>query len=176
VLAIAPEGDNTRLSQHFTGETNEDEIAVIVDSQTLKPISSTREIIEGGEEEVTLEVTYSEEGALIKQDERQSGMTVPEHAYDNDTSLFLWRTIPFADGYSASYVTVITNRRNTETVTLTVLGKESVTVPAGTFDTWKLEIRSGDVVQLAWYADTAERPLVKYDNSQDLFFELVPEP
>jgi hypothetical protein len=45
-------------------------------------------------------------------------------------------------------------------------------VPAGTFEAWRLEIRSEDGSQEAWYADTATRPLVRYDNGS-LMFELL---
>jgi hypothetical protein len=101
---------------------------------------------------------------------------VPEHAYDNDTSLFLWRTLPFADGYEASYVTIITNRRNRQDVVLNVRGKETVTVPAGTFECWRLEISTENARQIAWYADTPSRPLVKYDNDRAVIFELTSKP
>ena len=44
--------------------------------------------------------------AVIKAGERQSGLSVPEHSYDNDSSLFLWRTIDFREGYEARYITI----------------------------------------------------------------------
>ena len=49
--------------------------------------------------------------------------------------------------------------------------KEEVEVPAGTFQAWRLEIRSGGRTQKAWYADDGPRTLVRYDNG-DLVFEL----
>jgi hypothetical protein len=36
------------------------------------------------------------------------------------------------------------------TVTATVVGSESVTVPAGTFDTWKVEVTGGDTPYTVW--------------------------
>jgi hypothetical protein len=141
----------------------------------LKPDTGRREIVTRDGTEV-VEVTYTEEGALIKQGERQSGLSVPEHAYDNDTSLFLWRTLAFQADYEASYVTIITNRRSRQTVNLVVRGKESVTVPAGQFDAWRLEIRSSNARQVAWFADTATRPLVRYDNDRGVIFELTSRP
>ena len=56
--------------------------------------------------------------------------------------------------------------------TVKVTEKETVEVPAGTFQAWRLEIRSSGGKQKAWYADTETRPLVRYDNG-DLVFELV---
>lgn len=177
VLLVDVIGERTNLAQSFGNatETNRDDLTVNVDSRTLKPFSSNRRIVNGDEIE-TIEVTYTEAGALIKQGDRQSGLTVPEHAYDNDTSLFLWRTIPFAEGYEASYTTVITNRRSRHKVVLEVTGKETVTVPAGEFSAWRLEIRTENAKQTAWYADTPTRPLVRYDNDRGQFFELVSRP
>jgi hypothetical protein len=58
-------------------------------------------------------------------------------------------------------------------VTLEVIGKESVSVPGGQFSAWRLEVRAGGVRQIAWFADTAQRQLVKYDNDNGQIFELV---
>jgi hypothetical protein len=173
VLLIDVIGERTNLAQSFSNaaETNRDDLTVQVDSRTLKPFSSTRRIVNEDDVEI-LEVTYSEDGALIKQGDRQSGLSVPEHSYDNDTSLFLWRTIPFAEGYESSYITIITNRRSRQKVTLEVVGKEQVTVPAGQFTAWRLEVRTGNARQFAWYEDAPARRLVKYDNDRGLIFEL----
>jgi hypothetical protein len=176
-LEITVSGAQTTLSQSYTSETTTDSIDVVVDSQTMKPLSSTRSIEnDNPDDEDLIEVTYAEAGASVKVGDRQTGLSVPEHAYDNDTSLFLWRTLPFADGYEASYVTVITNRRSRQDVVLNVRGKETVTVPAGTFECWRLEISTENARQVAWYADTPSRPLVKYDNDRDVIFELTSKP
>jgi hypothetical protein len=173
VLLVDVIGERTNLAQSFgtPDESNRDDVTIAVDSLTLKPFESTRRIVNEDEVE-TLSVTYTDQAAVIKQGEKQSGLIVPEHAYDNDTSLFLWRTIPFAEGYEASYITVITNRRSRQDVTLAVTRKETVRVPAGEFSAWRLEIRAGGRHQVAWYADTATRPLLRYDNDNGQFFEL----
>ena len=85
-------------------------------------------------------MTYSKDGALIKDGDKQSGISVPEHAYDNDASLFIWRTLPFAEGYQGKYVTMITNRRTKQEVTLKVRGKERC-VYRGRVLAWRLESR-----------------------------------
>lgn len=176
VLSVEVQGEETVLRQRYASEAATDTIRVTVDSATLKPISSEREIVEPDGDEERIEVEYTEEGALIRQgEERQSGLSVPEHSYDNDTSLFLWRTLPFEAGYEASYTTIITNRRTRQKVNLNVTGKETVTVPAGTFEAWRLEITTSNARQLAWFADTPERPLLRYDNDRDLIFELTSE-
>jgi hypothetical protein len=59
-------------------------------------------------------------------------------------------------------------------VTIRVAEREDITVPAGTFQAWRLEIESspGDVV--AWIADTTERQLLRYENENiDFLLELT---
>lgn len=179
LLVALTGGGATALAQAFESETNRDETSVIVDSRTLKPQEAKRTIVTRDGTDV-VEATYSAEGVLIRHGEKQSGLSVPAHAYDNDTSLFLWRTIDFRPGYEASYVTIITNRRSRQTVNLRVTGKETVRVPAGEFECWRLEVRTSNARQVAWYADTPQRPLVRYDNRYDsdegLIFELEKPP
>ena len=188
LLVTSLEGSNTRLQATFEGESSSDVSTVVVNSQTLKPVSSTRDIKTDGDDEF-IEVMYSEKAtdpactvepprgcATIRRGDQQTGMSVPEHSYDNDSSLWLWRTIDFEEGYEAGYVTVITNRRDSDVVLLRITGKESVTVPAGTFNAWRLEIRTANARQVAWIADTPFRALVKYDNDRNLIFELTSAP
>ena len=177
IVEVSPATGQTTLRQRFESETTEDSIDVVVDSRTLKPVSSRREIInDNPDDEDLIEVMYTEAGASVTIGDRQTGLSVPEHAYDNDSSLFLWRTLPFAEGYEGSYVTVITNRRSRQDVVLSVPRKETVTVPAGTFDCWRLEIATENARQVAWYADTPTRPLIRYDNDRDVIFELTSRP
>ena len=175
-LSVDVENGTTRLIQSYVSDSGTtDEITVIVDSVTLKPTASSREIVTADDSE-QIEVTYTDEGALIRQGDKQSGLSVPEHAFDNDSSLFLWRTLPFAIGYEASYVTIITNRRGRQDVRLRVVAREVVRVPAGEFEAWRLEIKTSNAEQFAWFADTPTRPLVRYNNDRGLFFELEAPP
>ena len=45
-------------------------------------------------------------------------------------------------------------------------------MPAGEFTAWRLEISTANAKQVAWYADTPTRPLLKYDNDRNVIFEL----
>jgi len=171
VLSVAGEGAHTRLSQRFSSGESSDETSVLVDRQTLKPLTASRVIVSPGQRE-EIGAVYGEEGVVIRQGDRQSGLSLPDHSYDNDTSLFLWRAIPFEAGYTASYTTIITNRRSRQTVTLSVSGPEEVSVAAGRFRAWRVRVKTSNAEQTAWYADTPARPLVKYDNDRGTIFEL----
>ena len=83
--------------------------------------------------------------------------------------------IDFREGYEATYADVLTATLAKPQVisqTLKVTGTETVEGPAGTFQAWRLEIRSSGLTQKAWYADTEKRPLVRYDNGSQVF-ELI---
>jgi Protein of unknown function (DUF3108) len=173
-LKVEVAGEMTTLNQRSEGEEGSDEIRLIVHSSTLKPISSTRLITNEGGDDDPIEVTYTPQGAQIKQGGRQTGLSVPEHSYDNDSSLFLWRTLSFVTPYEASYNTIITNHRSRQKVNLEVIRKETVTVPAGRFEAWRLEISTSNARQVAWITDDPSRTLVRYDNDRNAIFELMP--
>jgi hypothetical protein len=174
-LTIEVAGDTTTLSQRSESETASDDIKLSVNSSTLKPISSRRVFeSQGGDDEEPIEVTYTPQGAQIKQGGRQTGLSVPEHSYDNDSSLFLWRTLSFVTPYEASYNTIITNHRSRQKVNLEVIRKETVTVPAGRFEAWRLEISTSNARQVAWITDDPSRTLIRYDNDRNAIFELMP--
>lgn len=168
VLSVEPGSDGgLALVLRYESGPNTDEATVTVDAATLKPRTLHREIHSDSSQQV-LDGEYRDDVVQITQrtdgNERSNPLRLKANSYDNDSSLFLWRAITFSDGYQARYNTVITNRRQVSAVTLKVTGRESVEVPAGTFDAWRLEISSGGVTQTAWIADRPDRLLVKYDN------------
>jgi hypothetical protein len=179
VLTADLKGSQYELGLHYdgvgdhAGET--DDTTMLVNATTLKPVSLDRSLVQNNKS-TGIKATYDDVQSVVNITEindKGNGRLVPlrvkEHHYDNDSSLFLWRTIDFQEGYVANYRTVITGNRTQVTVTLAVKEKVQITVPAGTFDTWRVEIHAGDVHQVAWIADTPQRPLVQYDNSRQLF-------
>jgi hypothetical protein len=175
-FTVKVSGGETELAQDYRTDSTSDKSTVVVDSRTIKPRSGER-VITGTNDDQEVKATYTDGNVVIKQgDKKQSGLSVPEHSYDNDSSLFLWRTIDFREGYTAHYTTIITNRRSRQIVGLRVRGKETVTVPAGQFTAWRLEIKTENADQVAWFADTPARTLIKYDNDRGTIFELQSKP
>ncbi|MDZ4278191.1 MAG: DUF3108 domain-containing protein, partial [Dehalococcoidia bacterium] len=174
VLTVERQDGELELTLRFVGGGISDESVVVVDAETIKPITVRRE--RQGEEVEVIEGEYDAAEEIVEVteigedgDERLVPLRLEENSYDNESSLFLWRTIAFEEGYEASYHSVLANFRNTNVVTLNVVGKEQVTVPAGTFDTWRVEIQAGDVDQVAWFTDTPSHVLVQYNNSLQIF-------
>jgi hypothetical protein len=175
VLIATLDGDRYELSLAYEGDKSTDKTELVVDATTVKPFTQRRDI-DTDQDDTLLEGEYNdaEMVADIKLtvndgDPQETVRRLEEHYYDNESSLYLWRTIPFAEDYEASYYAVLLNRESNTTVTLRVTGREQVTVPAGTFDTWVVEIEAGGVKQTAWFSDTSEHWLVQYDNTLNVF-------
>lgn len=171
------------------GQGNSDNSQVTVDAATLKPISGQREVTDSSQRTL-LETSYdaidkSKCGSGIVVNVKQSVFKppadatpssvrsnprcAPEFGYDNDTSLFIWRTIKLEKGYTVTYRTVLTNRQTDQIVTLTVKDQTQVTTPAGTFDAWYVEITADESTQQAWVATTPDRRILRYQNANLTF-------
>jgi hypothetical protein len=173
-LAIVNKSGQYELSLKFQSGQDYDNSTVLVDSKTLKPISVHRDrSVDGKEKQIKATYSSTENVVTITEIKTNGERPVPHRLkanyYDNDSSLFLWRAIPFVDGYEAAYYTVVTGSGEQQLVHIGVRRKERITVPAGTFDTWRLEIQAEGVKQVVWYADTPTHPLVQYDNSLQFF-------
>jgi hypothetical protein len=184
ILGIEEEAAGAwRFTQSFDfpdrGFTNE--ASVVVDGSTLQPESSTFKI-EGPDGNLDCEAEYSTGEVTMhrigEDGERDDTLTIPNIAYDSWGDLFVWRTIEFGDGYEKDYTDVLActlSRPDTIAVSLSIDEREEVTVPAGTFDTWHLEIGSGGETQHAWYTTDDAHVLVRYDNGESVF-ELTDAP
>ena len=175
-LSIVRAGDQYELSLLFESAGNSDMTTVLVDAETLQPAFVRRTRLIDGVSEI-IEGEYDDEEKVIRVVvlEDDSRREIPrrldtERYFDNEMSLFLWRTIRFEEGYEASYETVLANQGGAHrTVRLRVAGIEEITVPAGTFDAWRVEIIAEEVRQLAWFTVTPEHYLLQYHNSLQIF-------
>jgi hypothetical protein len=85
--------------------------------------------------------------------------------YDNEQVLYLVRRLPLSVGYETTLL--ITGRPGvTATATVNVLGIESVTVPAGTFECFKVEVGSPPYIETEWFSTDANRYVVKVSSSE----------
>lgn len=185
-LTVVEDDGNLAFRQAFSDdEGNSDEALLTVDAETLEPIAGRRTIVD--EERRSVVDTQYEElddgsyGVCILQqrydppddDEpsstRSSPLKVPPNAYDNDSSLWIWRTIRFEQDYTVTYTAVIANRRLKRPVTLRVRRQERIKTPAGEFDAWLVGIESEGQTHDAWFATTPDHKLLVYDNDQTVF-------
>ncbi|MCC7409692.1 MAG: DUF3108 domain-containing protein [Phycisphaeraceae bacterium] len=109
--------------------------------------------------------------------ERASQTALEEPVFDNEQALYLIRRLPLAEGYATKFPIYPIQGGVVVECDIDVLGKETVSVPAGTFDCYKvkLSIKSGQVVALRhtlWFSADEHKYLVKYDAGQAVM-ELV---
>ena len=160
--------------QEYTTTVNgrEDRGSVALDAD-LRPVRATREV--GG---VRYEASYLADEIRITTVAADGTATTKSlkpvaDGIDNDASLQVQRALPLAAGYVTRYTDVIPTTGQTAAIQLSVTGAETVTVPAGAYATWRVEMSFGSGKHDAWYAQAAPYPLVKYVNrSSGAAFEL----
>lgn len=184
-------GDTWVLTQRYDGDEGDfDTATVTVDRETLKPIRTVREV-QGEDTRRVADASYDEvpEGecdsgvvARIEQrvysppdsDEpdstRSNPLCVPEFSYENDSSLFLWRTIAFDEGYDATYNAVLTAVREIQQINIRVIERTEET-PMGAIDSWRVVIESNGRTQQAWFSAEDDHRILVYQNG-DLTFLL----
>ncbi len=190
-VQLEAEAGATRLNLLCDDEPgpHRDDGTVLVDAETLAPISSSRvradseandrfsvSSIYTPPDEVRFE---SNDNGTIRSTTRnlpEPSDKSPEPGYYDDVSL-LWlvRGIDLREGYEASFQNIAANTGQTFPVDLTVVGQETVRVPAGEFRAWKVRIRTASVIQFAWVDVASPHRLVKAQirGVQDVTYELT---
>jgi hypothetical protein len=112
-------------------------------------------------------------------DQDTDQMRLRDNYYDNESSLWLWRTIDFNEELDVNYVSVNPIQQTQQTVNIQTPAIETVEVPAGTFEAWRLIVRNGRAIRSAWINAAPPHQILQWDNG-DVIFRLtefeVPEP
>jgi hypothetical protein len=156
----------TISEQDKVGEVNQT-IEMMVNDKTLEPIGE-KKTIKTSNTSADITTTYKNEkldiSAVVNGKTSNASIDVPSNAIDNDQVLMSLRALPFAQGYKADYVVIVTQNARKVNTTITVLSQEKIDVPAGSFETWHVESQAGQSTQNAWYQVDAPHELVQYDN------------
>ncbi|MGQ0649040.1 MAG: DUF3108 domain-containing protein [Gemmatimonadaceae bacterium] len=98
---------------------------------------------------------------------------VPGGSVDDNLVQGLLHTLPLAEG-KAFVVSVFASGQGTsKPMTIQVAGSEAVTVPAGTFDAWKLNVAGGQVPVTFWVSKQDPRVVKLGFAGAPMSFELV---
>ncbi len=186
------DGGRVVLQQHYTeaqppqgAPPATDQASVTVDAATFRPIKGNRVLLNRDATGTPTQERYlwsygrDPQGRVEMTSTRMQGgeedgrsLRPRDHYYDNESSLWLWRSLAFEEGFNRNYVSVNPVERSQQTVNLQIPQQETVTVPAGTFEAWRLIFRSGRAVRTAWVNVEAPHEIVRWDNG-DLIYELT---
>ncbi|MCE5341729.1 MAG: DUF3108 domain-containing protein [Planctomycetaceae bacterium] len=97
--------------------------------------------------------------------------TPQETVYDNEEALYLIRRMPLAENYTGKFNIFPVQSGAICQSEIKVTGKEQITVPAGTFDCFKIELAvyTNEIKALqhnVWISADKNKYLVKYDSGQ----------
>lgn len=149
----------------------EDELFLFVDARTLEPLRYER-LATTTDQRVEVTATYGRDAegerfvdsvVIDGEDREERRVELDEHAFDTDSSAWLWRSISFAVDEELSYRSVNVFAQRSQVVGLRVRGQDQIRTPAGNFLAWQLEIRPGVERQTAWFAVDAPHVLVRWD-------------
>lgn len=187
VLETIPGPETTQLSRLCTdseGSGNRDDGSAVVDSRTLTPISSQRTLINipdqmrtefSGEYLIDTVVLSHTRTALDAPeeplDERRTPRELPkpderspEPGYYDDESMFwLLRGIPLEEDWEGAYHNINLGTAGISVAEVRVEARETITVPAGEFDTWRIRLRTASITQRVWVEAAAPHRMIRAD-------------
>jgi dienelactone hydrolase len=159
---IAEEGGNWVATETLKGPMGEIKDRSVLAKGTLVPVSRS-----ASQGPMTIDLTYSDKKATGtmnmggKANPIDADLSGPVFADGAGMSSVL-AALPLAEGYTVTYRNFDVQKAKEKTMQLKVTGSESVTVPAGTFDTWKVELEPvGEPGKMTLWVDKASRKAVK---------------
>ena len=172
IVKITPAADSTTIEQTYTFGEVVQHFVTRVDSKNLKPIGGEMSFT-GSPNAFSLTTQY-QDGKLVitaktAEGDKNATVDVAADAVDNDSLLMILRGLPLKEGFSTSLNIAIGASAAQVKGTVNVTGKEPVTVPAGTFETYKIELDFGGQKQGAWYDVAAPHTMIQYDNGATKF-------
>jgi hypothetical protein len=131
---------------------------VEVDAETFKPIRSFWKHTVIGAADATYLATAAE--LKVKGKDEAKKVSLEGTVYDNEQAIQLMRRLPYTEGYKTSLKFLVSLTGMVIPVQLEVAKRETVEVPAGEFDCFKVEL---SIAQTFWYSADAHRYLVKLE-------------
>lgn len=140
-------------------------------SRTVRADQAGRQVIaaQHGRGQVDIDLT-NRQGTTIGE-----RVNPPSDVRDERTLLHLIRTLPLAQGYATAINGFLPTTGQTTRYIVWVARSERITVPAGSFDTWQVNMRTpANVRSQLWVSQTAPFPVVRYrDGNSQATFELA---
>lgn len=162
--------------EHLCGnpDGDRDDRSVLVDAQTLAPITGSRTIYNIKKNKRTV-FTSSYEPPVVKlkadenADVHATERDLPKPTkdspdpgyYDDETLFWVIRGVPLEKGWEGSYKDVNASNGRIFTATVKVGKSEKVDVPAGSFTAWKIRLETESITQYFWVDTNTPHAIVK---------------
>ena len=163
-------GDGWTVRRETVTHGDNETVQVTTAGDTLRPLTATMSRTdERGTESVNTTFSGSQvdmELTTVENVTTYQRENIPSDARDQRTVLMMARMLPLEARYAVRFNSYLPVADLLDRVTLTVRGREEVTVPAGTFDTWRVKLDTGDSEVEAWIGTDAPHPLVKYTDTR----------
>jgi dipeptidyl aminopeptidase/acylaminoacyl peptidase len=162
VSEIAEQDGKWVITETAKGPMGEIKDRTVLTKDTLVPLSRT-----AAQGPITIELSFAEKKATGTMN--MGGQARPIEA-DLGGPLFadgagmsaVIGTLPLAEGYTTTFRNFDVQKAREKVVQLRVAGSESVTVPLGTFDTWKVDLEPmGEPGKMTLWIDKATRKAVR---------------
>jgi hypothetical protein len=129
-----------------------------VSSTTIRTQAQGQQVVEATHNQAQIDITLTnQQGATVYE-----RVNAPSDVRDERTILSLLRTLPLRQEYATFINSFLPLTGFTERFAIRILGSEQVTVPAGVYDAWVVEVKTTDRTTRAWIAKEAPYPLVKF--------------
>ncbi|HNU95191.1 MAG TPA: hypothetical protein PKM31_10250 [Bacillota bacterium] len=176
-LNVESHGSQTVLITDREAAGFRERATVFADPHTLIPTRTEFERESAQGNVISYVAEYGSEDVTIRADiplgHEEATMQLPERPfYDDEQLLMVIRALPLSKSFRGTIRSVVTRAGAQDKLILRVRGRESVSVQAGHFETWKVEIAGTD--QSAWIAVAPPHQLVRYENRKTgILSELV---
>ena len=175
-----------RFEQHCSKDQFGDERLVIADAASLAPARASRTNTDSKKgTAVTHTITYGAAEATFTTDDGkqsrsttrplpQTGGSSPDPGwYDDDALFWLARGLPRREGWKGGYTHVINaGQPRVLDVSVEVQKPETVRVPAGTFQAWRVRFQRDTTVYVLWVDSEAPNRVVRAQ-IEDVRYELT---
>ena len=180
ILEIQREDGEYRLRVRFelTATDTIDEAMLWVDAESLRPLRYQRDAagpdgalsVRGDYGVDTDGEAFADVVVVDSDGERfEERLEIGEFAFDNETSAWLWRSLPFDQDLQRTYRSVNLRFRRSQLVQVAVRGQDVMRGPDGDVLAWQVVATPGVEVNRAWYAVDPPHHLLRWDQQPRRF-------
>lgn len=164
--AATIDGDAWTMRREILAQGDQEVVVIEMTGRGLRPRLSTLVRLRGtAREQVTavysggqvdMELTTAQDVTTTHRE------NVLSDVRDYRTLMQLARALPLREGYATAVNTYLPITNLQERTTIEVLEQEAISVPAGQYQTWLVELRTGETVSQAWIGVDAPHILVQF--------------